>query len=78
MQSELFVIQDESSQLLSDKNAILDELKKHDVARSIIGTENLICTISIMKKPKNKNQEIRLFQELDKLQGIIRKWRIFW
>lgn len=70
---EVQIIQNQASQLLSQKHNIMNELDIRNVAKSIIGTEHLICTISIMKKPKDKQQEIRLFEELDKLQGVIKK-----
>lgn len=70
---EVQIIQNQASQLLSQKHNIMNELDIRNVAKSIIGTEHLICTISIMKKPKDKQQEIRLFEELDKLQGVTKE-----
>lgn len=68
---EIQIIKNQTSQLLSHRHDIINELDKNNVARSMIGTDHLICTISIMKKPEN--QEIRLFEELDKLAGVIKK-----
>lgn len=73
MKMEIQVIKNQASQLLSDKEAIIQEIKNHNVARSIIGTDSLICTISIIKKPKDKNTEVRLFEELDKIGEVIPK-----
>lgn len=73
MKEELLIIENETIKLLSQKDQIQKEIKSRNVARCIIGTDNLICTISIIKKPKNENQEIRLFEELDKLQGVMKK-----
>lgn len=70
---EIQIIKNQTSQLLSQRHDIMNELDIKNVARSIVGTEHLICTISIMKKPKDEQQEIRLFEELDKLQGVIKK-----
>ena len=39
----------------------------------MISTEHLICTISIMRIPDDPEQEIRLFEELDKLSGVMKK-----
>ena len=72
MKDEIMVIEKQTSQLLSEKDAITEEIKKNKVARSMISTEHLICTISIIKIPENKNQEIRLFEELDKLAGVMK------
>lgn len=59
--------------LLSHENDIKSEIKNHRVARAIIGTDDLICTISIMPKPKNPNKSIKLFEEIEKLQGVMKK-----
>lgn len=72
MKDEIMVIEKQASQLLSEKDAITEEIEKNKVARSMISTEHLICTISIIKIPENKNQEIRLFEELDKLAGVMK------
>lgn len=53
---------------------IKSEIEKNNAARAIIGTDNYICTVSIVKKPSNPNTEIRLFEELDKLAGVMKKW----
>ena len=73
MKSELEIIKNQSHKLLSEKNSIIEEINQHKVARCQIGTPNLICTISIFEKPKDPNKEIRLFEELDKLQGVIKQ-----
>lgn len=70
---EIQIIKNQTSQLLSQRYDIMNELDKQNVARSIVETEHFICTVSIMKKPKDDQQEIRLFEELDKLQGVIKK-----
>ena len=53
--------------------AIIEEIKKNNAARCMISTEHLICTISIMRIPDDPEQEIRLFEELDKLSGVMKK-----
>lgn len=73
MKDEITVIEKQTSQLLSQKEEILKEIKKNNVAKCMISTEHLICTISIIKIPSDSEQEIRLFEELDKLQGVIKK-----
>lgn len=77
MDLELEIIQFQASQLLSKKKDITEEIQKHNVARSIIATGQLICTISIMQKPEDPQKEIRLFEELDKLAGVMKKWFTF-
>lgn len=72
MKQEIEVIKKQSHNLLTKKDDIIEELNNHKVARTVIGTDNLICTISIIKKPKDKSKGIRLFQELDKMQGIMK------
>ena len=73
MDLELEVIRFQASQLLSKTKDITEEIQKHNVARSIMATEQLICTISIMKKPEDPQKEIRLLEELDKLAGVMGK-----
>ena len=73
MKDEIMVIEKQASQLLSEKDAIVEQIKNNNAARSMISTEHLICTISIMKIPEEKEKEIRLFEELDKLSGVIGK-----
>ena len=73
MKDEIMVIEKQASQLLSEKDAIIEEIKKNNSARCMVSTEHLICTISIMKIPDDPEQEIRLFEELDKLKGVIKK-----
>lgn len=73
MKDEIMVIKNQASQLLSEKDAIIEEIKKNNAARCMVSTERLICTISIMKIPDDPEQEMRLFEELDKLQGVIKK-----
>ena len=73
MKNELETIKNQSHNLLSKKDNIIEEIKKHKVARCQIATSNLICTISIFEIPDNPNQKIRLFEELDKLKGVIKK-----
>ena len=77
MKDEIMVIENQASQLLSEKDAIIEEIKKNNAARCMISTEHLICTISIMRIPDAPEQEIRLFEELDKLSGVMKKWYIF-
>lgn len=77
MKDEIMVIENQASQLLSEKDAIIEEIKKNNAARCMVSTEHLICTISIMKIPDDPEQEIRLFEELDKLSGVMKKWYIF-
>lgn len=72
MKDEIMVIENQASQLLSEKDAIIEQIKKNNAARSMVSTENLICTISIMKIPDDKEKEIRLFEELDKLAGVMK------
>ena len=71
---EIQIIKNQTSQLLSQKEEIINELDKQNIARCIVGTEHLICTISIIKKSKDAEKQIPLFEELDKLQGVIKKW----
>ena len=71
MKDEIIVIENQASQLLSEKDAIIEQIKKNNVARSMVSTEHLICTISIMKIPYDKERKIRLFEELDKLAGVM-------
>lgn len=73
MKDEIMVIENQASQLLSEKDAIIEQIKKNNAARSMVSTEHLICTISIMKIPDDQEKEIRLFEELDKLAGVM-KW----
>ena len=73
MKDEIMVIENQASQLLSEKDAIIEENKKNNAARCMISTEHLICTISIMRIPDDPEQEIRLFEELDKLSGVMKK-----
>lgn len=73
MKDEITVIEKQTSQLLSQKEEILKEIKKNNVAKCMVSTEHLICTISIMKIPDDSEQEVRLFEELDKLQGVIKQ-----
>lgn len=73
MKQEIEIIKKQSHDLLTKKDSIIEELNNHKLARAVIGTDNLICTISIIKKPKDKLKEIRLFQELDKLSGVMKK-----
>ena len=73
MKDEIMVIEKQASQLLSEKDAIIEEIKKNNAARCMISTEHLICTISIMRIPDDPEQEIRLFEELDKLSGVMKK-----
>lgn len=61
---EIQIIKNQTSQLLSQRHNIINSLDQHNIARSIVGTEHLICTVSIMKKPKDAQQEIRLFEKL--------------
>lgn len=72
MKDEIMVIENQASKLLSEKDAILEEIKKNKVARSMISTEHLICTISLIEIPKDKNKQIRLFEELDKLSEVMK------
>lgn len=72
MKDEIMVIENQASQLLSEKDAIIEQIKKNNAARSMVSTEHLICTISIMKIPDDKEKEIRLFEELDKLAGVMK------
>ena len=51
----------------------MEQIKKNNAARSMVSTEHLICTISIMKIPDDQEKEIRLFEELDKLAGVMKK-----
>ncbi len=71
---EIQIIKNQTSQLLSQKEDIINELDKQNIARCMIATEHLICTVSVVKKPKDEEQQILLFEELDKLQGMIKKW----
>ena len=85
MKDEIIVIENQASQLLSEKDgidysnvkyisekdAIIEQIKKNNVARSMVSTEHLICTISIMKIPGDQERKIRLFEELDKLAGVM-------
>lgn len=71
MKDEIIVIENQASQLLSEKDAIIEQIKKNNVARSMVSTEHLICTISIMKIPNDQERKIRLFEELDKLAGVM-------
>lgn len=71
MKDELMIIENQASKLLSEKDAILEEIKKNKVARSMISTEHLICTISLIEIPKDKNKQVRLFEELDKLAEVM-------
>jgi hypothetical protein len=73
MKDEIMVIENQASQLLSEKDAIIEQIKKNNAARSMVSTEHLICTISIMKIPDDQEKEIRLFEELDKLAGVMKK-----
>lgn len=73
MKDEIIVIENQASQLLSEKDAIMEQIKKNNAARSMVSTEHLICTISIMKIPDDQEKEIRLFEELDKLAGVMKK-----
>lgn len=73
MINEIKIISDQATQLLSEKKAIREEIEKNKVARCVISTEKLICTISIMELPEDKNQEIKLFEEIDKLAGVIKE-----
>lgn len=61
--------------LLADNKIpeIKSEIDKHSVARSLISTDNYICTLSIIKKSKNKDDEIKLFEELNKLTGVMKQ-----
>ncbi len=72
MKDEIMVIENQASQLLSEKDAIIEQIKKNNAARSMVSTEHLICTISIMKIPDDQEKEIRLFEELDKLAGVMK------
>ena len=72
MKDEIMVIESQASKLLSEKDAILEEIKKNKVARSMISTEHLICTISLIEIPKDMNKQIRLFEELDKLSEVMK------
>jgi hypothetical protein len=71
MKDEIIVIENQAFQLLSEKDAIIEQIKKNNVARSMVSTEHLICTISIMKIPDDQERKIRLFEELDKLAGVM-------
>ena len=73
MKDEIIVIENQASQLLSEKDAIMEQIKKNNAARGMVLTEHLICTISIMKIPDDQEKEIRLFEELDKLAGVMKK-----
>lgn len=73
MKDEIIIIENQASQLLSEKDAIMEQIKKNNAARSMVSTEHLICTISIMKIPDDQEKEIRLFEELDKLAGVMKK-----
>lgn len=72
MKDEIMIIENQASQLLSEKDAIIEQIKKNNAARSMVSTEHLICTISIMKIPDDQEKEIRLFEELDKLAGVMK------
>lgn len=72
MKDEIMVIENQASQLLSEKDAIIEQIKKNNAAKSMVSTEHLICTISIMKIPDDQEKEIRLFEELDKLAGVMK------
>lgn len=72
MKKELKIIKKQSYKLLTDKDRIIEEINNHKIARGIIVAGSLICAISIIQKPEDIDEEIRMFQELDKLQGIIK------
>lgn len=73
MKQEIQIIKNQATELLSQKDAIIEQIKNNNVARSFIDTNSLICTISIIQKPKDKNTEVRLFEELDKIGEVIQK-----